>query len=223
MGGADIGDDRAGRLDQSSQRGDFAGMVHANLPDGSLIAGFRRQNRKRNADVVIQVPLGFYHPVFGAKNGSRKLLGARLTAASGDSENLDFQARTPGGGEASKGFQAVFGEQHGMRDGEFFGNFRRVEQCYCSAALESLCRKFVPVEILPTQSDVEIPGFDCSGVLVEAGYRNSVVLAQKLGSSHRGNFRNREWVHQNSPPLLLEIARAATATSSKGTFRSTNS
>ena len=82
--GANVGDDRAGGFDQVSQRGDFPRVVHPDLPDGGFIAGFRRENRKGNADMVVQVSRRFDDAIFRAENRCSEFLGARFAAAAGN-------------------------------------------------------------------------------------------------------------------------------------------
>ena len=103
-----------------------------------------------------------------------------------------------------------------MGRGEFFGKRWRVEQCSGGTPLECFRSEFVAIELIPAQTDIEIAGLDRSSVLVEAGNFDFGMCAEKFGTRHGSDFLQWKGIHQASPPFLSEIARAATATSSKG-------
>ena len=195
MRGADIRDDRAGGLDQSGQRSDFSGVIHADFPNGRFGVGAGGENGKWNTDMVVQIPLGFDDAVFRAKNSGGEFLRARLATASGDSEHEQFQSRAPCGSEKGEGFEAVLHKKHWVKLGELFGQHWRIQQGRAGAKFKGLGGEFISVEFLPAKSDVKVTGLNGAGVFIEANKSCSRISAEQFGSRHGGDFFEWKWIH----------------------------
>jgi hypothetical protein len=66
---------------------DFARMIHADFPNRCIIGNRSRQNRERQADMVVQVSLGFNNAVTDREDRRGELLGTGFSAASGDTDH----------------------------------------------------------------------------------------------------------------------------------------
>ena len=170
-------------------------MIHADFPNGRFGFGAGGENGKWNANVVVQIPLGFDDAVFRAKNSGGEFLGAGLAAASGDSEHDQFQSRAPGGSEKGEGFEAVLHKKHRLGLGELFRHHWRIEQCRAGAEFKGSGGEFISVEFLPAKSDVEVTRLDGAGVFIEAGKSCSRISAEQFGSRHGGDFVEWKWIH----------------------------
>ena len=90
---ADVGPHADVRLRDADERADFAGMIHAELDDRHLRPRPQLEERERQADVVVQVPLVAKHPVPRRQKLRRDFLRRRLARAAGDRH--DPRARSP--------------------------------------------------------------------------------------------------------------------------------
>ena len=90
---ADVGPHADVRLGDADQRPDFAGMIHAELDHRDLRPRPQLQERERQADVVVQIPLVPEHPVTRRQELRRDFLRRGLARAAGDRD--DRRARPP--------------------------------------------------------------------------------------------------------------------------------
>ena len=88
---ADVCDDgRIGRGDLR-QRRDFAGMIHADLPNRDFVLRSCLQNRPRKTDVIVEIAFGLGDAEFSRQNRCGKIFRARLAVAAGNREHLEWK------------------------------------------------------------------------------------------------------------------------------------
>ena len=90
---ADVGPDADVRLRDADERPDLAGMIHAELDHCHLRSGPQLEQRERQADVVVQVPLVPEHPVASRQELRRDFLRRRLAGAAGDRDDPGCRTR----------------------------------------------------------------------------------------------------------------------------------
>ena len=90
---ADVGPHADLRLRDANQRANLPWMVHPKLDDRDVRPVAQLQQRQRQADVVVQVPLVPEHAVSRGQELRGDLLGRRLAGAAGD--RRDARARPP--------------------------------------------------------------------------------------------------------------------------------
>ena len=78
-------------LGDADERADFPGVIHPQLDDGNLRPPAQRDERQRQPDVVVQVPLVPDHAVPRRQERARDFLRGRLPRAAGNRH--DFGAR----------------------------------------------------------------------------------------------------------------------------------
>ncbi len=223
VGDADVGDDGEVRAGQAGERGDFARVVHADLPYGRVFGERGRQDGKREADVVVEIALRAGDAETHGQHGRGEFLHARLPAAAGDAGGLEGQAIPPGARQALQGLERVLHHDDGKRERP--GGIGTVEQGGRRALRGGIARVGVAVVAFAAQGEIKIPGHERAGVLGNPAHGERRIGRAQGAAAHLGDFEKRQRVHGQSSTStrLASMARRAVATSSKGTRRSANS
>ena len=107
MGVTDVGDNPHVRLHNAGQVVDLPEFVHAHLQHTHLVAGIQLQYRKRQADVVIVIPLGLEHLIFHAQHGGQHILGGGFAPAARHADERDGEAVFIPGSQTPQGLLGV--------------------------------------------------------------------------------------------------------------------
>ncbi len=198
VGGADVGDDGGVGAGDGCERGDLAGVVHPDLPDGRLVAVVGFEDGEREAEVVVEIARGPGDGVAGRQDSGGEFLGARLTAGSGDGEGPEVEFVAVGGGE-------------GLERGEGVGDTENREICRRAGDVGvdeggggSLFNgggdEGVAVVTVAVEREVEVAGFERAGVLRDAGDGEIAVAGNERAVGPGGDFGKREGVHFSDHP-----------------------
>ena len=86
---ADVRDDGGIRRGDFRERGDFAGMIHADFPNGDLIFRRRFQHGARKTDVIVEVAFRFRDAKIRRQHRGGKIFRAGFAVAAGDGEHFE--------------------------------------------------------------------------------------------------------------------------------------
>src|SRR5690606_26119218 len=106
-----------GRRRQAGEPGDLADVVHAELDYRGAVPGLERQQRERDADVVVQVAAGGERGLaeVGGEDRGDHLLDRRLAVAAGHGDERQVEAAPPAGGDPSERLATVRHQQRRRR------------------------------------------------------------------------------------------------------------
>ncbi|MNC48639.1 hypothetical protein D3C75_977690 [compost metagenome] len=88
MGLAYIGNDSHIRRRQGSQQSNFSARAHPHLQYSDLNLLAHGENRQRQPDMVIEIPLGFVNFVLSLQEGCDHILRGGLPIAAGNGNHL---------------------------------------------------------------------------------------------------------------------------------------
>ena len=219
MGHPDVGDQSDGRTGQPGQRLDLARMIHTDFPDADLILRGGRKDGQGQADVIVQVALGFVHHKARCGHRSGKILGAGFAIAPGQADHARFQPSAMPRSQLLQSAQGVIhpDQRECIREA---GNRARNHRTR-SPGGRSDSNKVMTVEIFPDQSPIKIPRLQGPGVLADRRHRRGPIAAEENTSAGGGQSMESGRVHDQA--ALPRIAADASATSSKGILRFANS
>jgi hypothetical protein len=87
VGHADIGEDGGVRISDVGEHLDLTWMIHAHLGDAALITLAQRQQRERQADVVVQIAESGAGLAFAGHDDGSKILGRSFAIAAGQTDD----------------------------------------------------------------------------------------------------------------------------------------
>ena len=91
MGLPDVGDQSEIGLCDRTEQGDLSAVARSHLDESELGRAVHRQQRQRNADVVVQVAVCSIGMESAGQNSVSQLLGSRFPVAAGDGKDRDTQ------------------------------------------------------------------------------------------------------------------------------------
>ena len=209
-------DERDARRGHRGQRGDLAGVVHAEfehrgaMPADLVLA--QPQQRQRHTDVVVEVARGGQRRVAqpGVQDGRDHLRDGGLAVAAGHGDQRQLDLLPPRRGQSAQRLPAVGDLQAGQARGmqAAFGQRRQ------GAHHAGLRQKVVRIETLAAQRDEQVAGAQAARVAVHALDAHRTVANQR-GAGQQG-MRPGQGHHAGMPRISSAVC--ASATSENGSF-----
>ena len=181
-------DQRHLRPRQTGEVADLAEMVHAHLDHRIAVRRAQRQQRQRQADVVVEVAGGGVHGIstgVGAQDGGHHLLDRGLAVGAGDADALYLQPCAPGGGQGAQRQPGVGDADHAAaRRLEVMAHQRK------RALGQYLGHEVVRVEVVALQRHEQVAGLRRAAVgdhALEHG-----IAAGQFAGQQAGGVRQRQ-------------------------------
>ena len=231
---ADVGPHADVRLGDADQRADFAGVIHAQLDDRDVRLVPQLEQRERQADVVVEIPLVPEHAVPRAQELRRHFLRRGLAGAAGDRHDSARRRRrrTSRATSCSATVVSVDADEHravrrAIAAARLTSSGQRVDQHSRRAACERVGDELVAVEPLAANGDEEVARGQRPRVDRDAARSSSPDSPCTISPAGRGRHvarGQRDRFHalrHPRPGRRRRPARScATSTSSNGSTRS---
>ena len=107
VGASHVGQQAVVGFGDGGQQGDFAAGARAHLHDAELRAGIHRQQRQRDADVVVEVAAGGIDLETAREDAAHEFLGGGFSVAARYGEDRDTQCAAVFARESLEGLQRV--------------------------------------------------------------------------------------------------------------------
>ncbi len=147
------------RRGDSRERGDFTGMIHADLPNSDFILRRRLQNGARKADVIVEVALSFGDAKFSTEDRSGKILRARLAVASGDRQDFERKRFPVVRGQVLIGLPECLLTRITVNLSGTFPVQVTIDNRAGGAGFDGVFNEFVSIEIFAAQGDEQFAAF----------------------------------------------------------------
>src|SRR5437868_1698465 len=170
-------------------------MIHPDFPNGYLILGRGLQDRAWQANMIVEIALGFGDAKFPRENGRGEILGARLAVASGDREYFQRERLPVICGNLLIRVQRI-GRSDERKISWNMSSPVAINECTRGARFGDGFDEIVCIEVFSMQRQEQFTGLNRARIGADFTDQYGSVTGFKRGFGELCNLRNSERIHR---------------------------